>query len=44
MRLHWCKCEDIINHDGSNLVVELWNAGIREQTEEADVSVVTDGC
>lgn len=44
MHFHWRKREDIINRGGGNLIVELWNAGIREQTEETDVSVVIDGC
>lgn len=44
MHFHWRKREDIINRGGGNLIVELWNAGIREQTEDSDVSVVIDGC
>ena len=41
---HWRKREDIINRGGGNLVMELWNAGSQEQTEDTDVSVVIDGC
>ena len=44
MHFHWRKREDIINRGGGNLIVELWNAGIREQTDDSDVSVVIDGC
>ena len=42
MHFHWRKREDIINRGGGNLIVELWNADIREQTEASDVSVVID--
>lgn len=44
MHFHWRKREDIINRGGGNLIVELWNAGLREQTEDSDVNVVIDGC
>ena len=44
MHFHWRKREDIINRGGGNLIIELWNAGTHEETEETDVTVSVDGC
>jgi hypothetical protein len=44
MHFHWRKREDIINRGGGNLIIELWNAGAREETVNSDVMVVIDGC
>ena len=44
MHFHWRKREDIINRGGGNLIIELWNAGAREETVNSDVTVVIDGC
>ena len=44
MHFHWRKREDIINRGGGNLIIELWNAGAREETVDSDVTVVIDGC
>ena len=41
---HWYKTEDIINRGGGNLIIELWNAGAHEETENTDVTVTVDGC
>ena len=35
---------DIINRGGGNLIIELWNAGAHEETENTDVTVTVDGC
>ncbi len=44
MHFHWRKREDIINRGGGNLIIELWNAGAHEETENTDVIVTIDGC
>lgn len=44
MHFHWRKREDIINRGGGNLIIELWNAGAHEETENTDVTVTVDGC
>lgn len=44
MHFHWRKREDIINRGGGNLIIELWNAGAHEETENTDVTVTIDGC
>ncbi|SQB25618.1 ABC-type sugar transport system, auxiliary component [Citrobacter koseri] len=44
MHFHWRKREDIINRGGGNLIVELWNADSRDQTDNTDVTIVIDGC
>ena len=44
MHFHWRKREDIINRGGGNLIIELWNAGADQQTEQTDVTVAIDGC
>jgi D-lyxose ketol-isomerase len=38
------QAEDIINRGGGNLIIELWNAGAHEETENTDVTVTIDGC
>ena len=38
------QAEDIINRGGGNLIIELWNAGAHEETENTDVTVTVDGC
>ena len=35
---------DIINRGGGNLIIQLWNAGAHEETENTDVTVTVDGC
>lgn len=44
VHFHWRKREDIINRGGGNLIIELWNAGAHEETENTDVTVTVDGC
>ena len=44
MHFHWRKREDIINRGGGNLIIELWNAGAHEETENTAVTVTVDGC
>ena len=38
------QAEDIINRGGGNLIIELWNTGAHEETENTDVTVTIDGC
>ena len=41
---HWSKIEDIINRGGGNLIIELFNAGQREEIDrERPVTVSIDG-
>ena len=44
LHFHFQKAEDIINRGGGNLIIELWNAGAHEETENTDVTVTVDGC
>ena len=43
MHFHWIKSEDIINREGGNLMVQLYNATPDEQLADTDVTVSIDG-
>lgn len=43
MHFHWNKMEDIINRDGGNLVVELYNSTIDEKIDNTEIQIKIDG-
>ena len=43
MHFHWYKTEDIINHGGGNLMIEIFGSDENEGLSDKDVEIVTDG-
>jgi D-lyxose ketol-isomerase len=43
MHYHWHKMEDIINRGGGNLVIELYNSTQKDQLDNSEVTIKTDG-
>ena len=43
MHFHWYKTEDIINHGGGNLMIEIFGSDENEGLSDEDVEIVTDG-
>lgn len=43
MHFHWNKDEDIINRNGGNLIVQLYNSTEEDGLADTDVTVSTDG-
>ena len=43
MHFHWYKTEDIINHGGGNLMIEIFGSDENEGLSDRDVEIVTDG-